>query len=125
MDYATMAQTATTMLVTLWATPGVANVALGVTANGVYDLVKRVFTGKSVPAAVLEQTKTDPKNTRNQEDLKREIVRMLEDDKAFGEELAKLMPAQAMQAYNVTQRQKVGDNAVGVQNVSGKVTIQR
>ena len=120
MDFASMALWTTNQLVSLWTAPhvaeDVANVALGVTANGVYDVVKRFFNRKPVAAAVLEQAQADPKNLDNLQDLTGQIARLLNEDPAFRDELAKLVPSQVMQSHN-TQDQKMGDNSTGVQNI--------
>ena len=94
-----------------WANPAVKDIALGVTANGVYDLVKRFFR-KPAAIAVLAEAQAAPQNADNLQALTGQIAKLLKEDPAFLAELAKLAPQEVTQ---VSQRQRVGNNSVAVQ----------
>jgi hypothetical protein len=115
-----IAQWTTNQLAMLWATP-TGNIVLGVTASGVYDVVKRFFR-KPAAAGALEEAKAGPRNPDNLAALKVQIAKHLKEDPAFREELLKLVP-QELKLKKVTQQQRLGDNSIGTQIVGNQNSV--
>jgi len=121
MDYAALSQQITAYLQPFLAGGG--DLALGVAANAIYDLIRRRFT-RPAAAGALAEVEENPRSETNWEALRVQLRKALEEDPSFRDELLPLLPKELLAPSVSQQVTVIGNGNAIVQNTGDQAKIE-